>query len=121
MKAQDYRNKYKELENQIAKLGKESRSRFLRLCKANPDVVLYSYHIASRLVEVYARDIDKENVQWIEWNGMLEHMKVLEKHIESKNPRKQLEMDFKPECPKIGTCKVTPHHCACDMKDTHTC
>lgn len=26
-----------------------------------------------------------------------------------------------PLCPKIDTCKVTPQHCACDMRDKHRC
>lgn len=119
MKAQDFRNKRIELENQLGRLSANSRSRFLKLCKANPDVVLYQYYDTV----VTAKMIDRDSVQRIEGNEILVLMEVLEKYLESRNPRRQLEMDLdlKPQCPKIGICKVTPHNCACDMKDIYNC
>jgi len=93
MKAQDYRNKRRELENQIAKLSKESRSRLLKLCKANPDVVLYQYLDTV----LHAGVLDKDNIQRIEGNTVLDYIEIIEKHIESRNPRKQLELDLKDQ------------------------
>ena len=90
MKAQDFRNKRIELENQIGRLSADSRSRFLKLCKANPDVVLYQYYDTA----VTAKMIDKETVQRIEGNEVLVLMEVLEKYLENKNPRRQLELDL---------------------------
>jgi len=98
MKAQDFKDKRRELENQLGRLSKDSRSRFLKLCKANPDVVLYSYHnTPTTIVKVYASDINKDNCEWIEGNSVLEYMEVIEKHLEDKNPRKQLELDLKDQ------------------------
>ena len=90
MKAQDFRNKRIKLENQISRLSADAKSRFLKLCKANPNVILYQYLD----VVVSAKMIDEETVNLIEENQMLGLMEIIEKYIERKNPRRQLELNL---------------------------
>ena len=45
--------------------------------------------------------------------------------IEPVEAKEQLLLLFgvrkRTTCPKIKTCKVTPQHCACDMRDEYVC
>jgi len=90
MTAQDFRDKRIKLENQITRLSADLRSRFLTLCKANPNVVLYQFLDAV----LTAKMINEDILNGVKDDEVLEFMEIIEKYLERKNPRRQLELNL---------------------------
>jgi hypothetical protein len=143
MTAKDYKRELRDLQHQQNALKSRIIVRAKELIKENPDVMIHlscfiNSYKASHLEFTKDTDID----------SALKIIQAIENDIASKHPHKQTNIEFpteaihvipggpvsqsvmlsegkaysrKPLCPKISTCKVTPHNCTCDMKDKYRC
>ena len=96
--AEDYRRELHSLKLEELAIQKRIRTRFLDLCKQNPDVVLYQIVDATnKNVPVLAGwfcDDSPVRIPTLDTNAQLRFIEVIEKHLANQHPHKQLEITY---------------------------